>query len=186
MKRIKSLWLTLVIFLQKMYDIAYRWVKGNPALKRSQVTAHLFLGGQYNLRGLHRLKQMGITAIINMRIHSVFTEAQYAGIRYLHLPTEDNTAPALDDLIKGADFACTEITNGGKVYIHCRQGLGRGPSMAIAYLLKMGATYDDAFRTVQKVRPFIHPRPAQVARLKEMELWLKEHHATVDKVIPKT
>lgn len=184
LKRLKSIWLLVVIFFQKLTDITYRRLRGIPRLKRSQITANLFLGGQYNLQGLKRLKEIGITAIINMRMHSIYTEAQYEGFRYLHLPTIDNTPPTLEDLIKGAEFACDEIKNGGKVYIHCRQGLGRGPSMAIAYLLKMGATYDDAFATVKKVRTFINPRPGQVQRLKEMEAWLKEHNATVSKIVP--
>jgi dual specificity MAP kinase phosphatase len=77
----------------------------------------------------------------------------------------------LANLITGADFVDNEIRSGGKVYIHCRQGLGRGPTMAIAYLLKAGATFEDAFHLVKKVRPFINPRPSQIARLKELEAY---------------
>ena len=173
MRKLKSLWVIAVVFIQKVVDQSHRLVVGIPTLKRSQVTANLFLGGQYNLRGLSRLKAIGITGIINMRIHSIYTEAQYQDFHYLHLPTPDNTAPAMQDLIKGADFAHNEISNNGKIYIHCRQGLGRGPSMAIAYLLKMGATYDDALSTVKKVRTFVNPTEVQVARLKELEEYYK-------------
>ncbi|RFM26840.1 dual specificity protein phosphatase family protein [Deminuibacter soli] len=185
MRRIKSIWLIVVIFFQKLWDQAYRLIAGIPTLKHSQITPNLFLGGQYNLRGLSKLKSIGITGIINMRIHSIYTEAQYEGFHYLHLPTADNTPPTLQDLLKGAAFAHQEISNGGKIYIHCRQGLGRGPSMAIAYLLKMGATYNDALALVKKVRTFINPRPAQVQRLKELEAWLKENDATVKNVTSK-
>ncbi|MFN0048223.1 MAG: dual specificity protein phosphatase family protein [Cytophagales bacterium] len=142
-------------------------------IRRSQITANLFLGSQYNLIGLQKLKALGITAIINMRIHSVYSEAQHEGIKYLHLPTFDNTPPEQEDLIKGAEFADKEIKNGGKVYIHCRQGLGRGPTMTIAYLLKIGTTFDDAFKLVKKVRPFIDPRPAQITGLRELENYYK-------------
>jgi dual specificity MAP kinase phosphatase len=161
--------MVVIIFLQKIFDILYRLLIGMPRLKRSQITAHLFLGGQYNLRGLKRLKQLGITSIVNLRETSIYQQAHHEGFNYLHLPTLDNTPPTLADLIKGAEFVDNEIKNKGKVYIHCRQGLGRGPSMAIAYLLKIGTTYEDAFTLVKSVRPFIHPRPAQIARLKELE-----------------
>lgn len=140
-----------------------------PTLKRSQITADLFLGSQYSLIGLRKMKALGITAIINMREHSIYSEAQYEGFNYLHLPTVDNTPPELEVLIKGADFADAEIKKGGKVYIHCRQGLGRGPTMTIAYLLKTGLIYTDAFALVRKVRTFINPRPSQINRLKELE-----------------
>jgi len=173
MRRLKSFWIIAVIFVQKIVDQTHRMLVGMPTLKRSQITANLFLGGQYNLRGLTRLREIGITGIINMRMHSIYTEAQYQGFHYLHLPTLDNTAPGFDDLVKGADFAHNEIKKNGKVYIHCRQGLGRGPSMAIAYLLKMGATYEDAFRAVKKVRTFINPTNVQIVRLKELEEYYK-------------
>ncbi|WP_345953944.1 dual specificity protein phosphatase [Mucilaginibacter sp. PAMB04168] len=167
--QIKSIVVLVVIFFQKIYDNVYRLIAGMPTLKRSQITADLFLGSQYNLLGLRKLKALGVTAIINMRIHSVYSEAQYDGFSYLHLPTEDNTPPTIEALVRGADFAARAVANGGKVYIHCRQGLGRGPTMTIAYLIKTGLTFDDAFALVKKVRTFINPRPSQIARLKELE-----------------
>ncbi len=168
-KKLKRLFLIVVIFFQKLSDNIYRLFKGIPRLKRSQLTATLFLGSQYSAVGLDKLRALGITAIVNMRMHSVFEDARYQGIKYLHLPIQDNTAPPLEVLQKGIDFIQAEIKNGGKVYIHCRQGLGRGPTMAIAYLISTGLTYEDAFALVKKVRTFINPKPVQVERLKELE-----------------
>ncbi len=180
LKKIKSLAIIFILLCQKLIDIGYRLLWGYPRLKRSQITADLFLGGQYSLGGLGKLKLLGVTAIVNMREASVYSEAHYEGFNYLHLPTVDNTPPKLEDLILGADFVDHEIRiNKGKVYIHCRQGLGRGPSMAIAYLLKLGTTYEDAFALVQKVRTFINPRPGQRQRLKELENYYKVHSEEV-------
>ena len=175
LSKIKSIITLGVIFSQKVYDNIYRVIAGMPTLKRSQITANLFLGSQYNLVGLRKMKALGITAIINMRMHSVYSEARYDGFHYLHLPTVDNTPPPIDVLIKGADFADAEIKKGGKVYIHCRQGLGRGPTMTLAYLLKTGLTFQDAFNLVKKVRTFINPRPGQIERLKELEVYYQKH-----------
>ena len=169
--KIKSLLLITKIFIQKSYDTFHSYWKGIPTLKRSQITASLFLGSQYNLIGLEKLKVLGVTAIVNMRTHDVYGEAAHQGIKYLHISTVDNTAPSLVDLIKGSEFVDKEIKSGGKVYIHCRQGLGRGPTMTIAYLIKAGATFEDAFYLVKKVRPFINPRPSQITRLKELEAY---------------
>jgi protein-tyrosine phosphatase len=174
--KLRSIFTLVIIFFQKVYDHLYRLLNGMPTLKHSQITANLFLGSQYNLLGLKKLKLLGVTAIINMRVHSVYSEARYEGLNYLHLPTEDNTPPSMEVLIRGADFADQEITKGGKVYIHCRQGLGRGPTMTIAYLLKTGLTFDDAFALVKKVRTFINPRPGQIARLKELESYYRNNH----------
>ncbi len=174
LRQLKSHLIVLVIFLRKLFDITYRLVVGVPRLKRSQITKDLFLGGQYNLRGLQRLRELGITAIVNLRETSLYGAARYQGLAYLHLPTVDNTPPKLEDLIRGADFVDQQIKNKGKVYIHCRQGLGRGPSMAIAYLLRKGTTFEDAFALVKSVRPFINPRPAQLARLRELEQYYQQ------------
>lgn len=157
------------LFLQYWSDNIYRVLFGMPRLKRCQVTADVFLGSQYNRVGLRKMKALGITGIINMRMHSVYNEAAYEGFHYLHLPTPDNTPPPLETLIKGAEFAAHEIKNGGKIYIHCRQGLGRGPTMCIAYLISTGLNYNDAFAMVRKVRTFINPRRGQIQRLKELE-----------------
>jgi dual specificity MAP kinase phosphatase len=166
---VRSIWTVFHIFIEKVFDQTYRILVGVPTLKRSQITANLFLGGQYNLRGLRRLKEMGITAVVNMRMSSVLREAHYQGLDYLHLPTPDQTPPRLEDLEKGSAFIEEKILKGGKVYIHCRQGQGRGPSMVIAYLLRIGMTFDDALAMVKTVRKFIKPTPEQIARLREFE-----------------
>ena len=167
--RIKSLLLVILIFFQVLWDNLHRYIYGIPSLRKCQITADLFLGSQYTKLGLKKLRELGVTAIVNMRMHNVYVKARYEGIKYLHLPTVDNTAPTLKDLITGAAFIENEIRNKGKVYVHCRQGLGRGPTMALAYLIKTGLTYDDAFSLVKRVRNFISPRPSQISRLRELE-----------------
>jgi protein-tyrosine phosphatase len=161
------------LVLDYVYDNAHRIVTGLPRLNRSQITGHLFLGSQYNLLGLQKLKALGVTAVVNMRTHNDYSDAEHEGIKYLHLPTVDNTPPPLDVLLKGADFIDNEIKNNGIVYVHCRQGLGRGPTMAMAYLIKTGLTFEEAYATIKKVRVFINPRPGQVARLKELDAYYR-------------
>lgn len=180
MSKIKSVFTLIVIFWQKIWDNIYRFFNGVPTLRRSQITANLFLGSQYTLVGLQKLKALGVTAIVNMRENPVFSESQYEGFHYLHLPTIDNTPPPLEVLIKGAEFVTREIQSGGKVYVHCRQGLGRGPTMAIAYLISTGLTFNDAFVLVKSVRTFINPRRTQIERLKELEQYYSEHPKAVN------
>ena len=87
--KLKS-WLRVAgLFLQYQSDNIYRVTFGMPRLKRCEITANLYLGSQYNLVGLRKLQALGITAIINMRMHSVYSQAQHKGIAYLHLPTPE-------------------------------------------------------------------------------------------------
>lgn len=173
--KIKSTWLIIAIFVMRVLDNLHRVVFGLPTLKRSKITANLFLGSQYNKVGLKKLKKLGVTAIVNMRIHSVYSNARYKGFKYLHLPTVDNTPPPLEDLLTGASFIEDEIKHGGKAYVHCRQGLGRGPTMVLAYLIKIGATLPDALALVKSVRPFAAPKAGQIERLQEFEIYCRKN-----------
>src|ERR1700739_3593051 len=104
LKRIRSFFIGVYLVSDYLYDNIYRLIAGMPRLSRCQITSHLFLGSQYNLLGLKKLKELGVTAIVNMRLHNTYNEAVHEGIKYLHLPTIDNTPPTLEVLVQGADF----------------------------------------------------------------------------------
>lgn len=151
-----------------------RFITGMPELSKTAVTPQLYVGGQYRLRGLKTLKKWGITAVVNMRETS-FKQASHADwLDYLHLPTRDLNPPSIEMLDAGVAFIQRHVTNGGKVYVHCRWGEGRGPSMAAAYLISTGMTADHALGVIKKVRDFIRLTKAQIKRLEEYERYLKE------------
>lgn len=152
-------------------DRSRRLLTGLPVVATSQITPHLFVGGQYKLDVFDNLKALGITAIVNMRMHSVHLGKKAAGVSYLHLPTIDGTAPTLENLNTGVEFITQQIKSGGKVYVHCRAGEGRGPTMAAAYLISTGLTLEDSLKTIKKVRKFIRPTWIQLKRLKEYEAY---------------
>jgi protein phosphatase len=85
--------------------------------------------------------------------------------RYLYLPTIDTRAPSLEHLQAGVEFMVEEIRHGGGVYVHCGAGVGRAPAMTAAYLVSTGLTPDEAWAKIREVRPFIEPKPEQVARI---------------------
>lgn len=158
-------WINFVRFL----DHSKRRFTGLPTPKRSQITADLFLGGQYGLQALPLFKKLGVTGIVNMRSRSIYNVDETKDFHLLHLPTVDFHPPTLQQLEKGVEFINKEIENGGKVYIHCRLGEGRGATMTLAYLISTGLTLDDAFKLIKSIRIFIHPTTAQLDRLKEFE-----------------
>jgi len=174
-KKIRRFIIGIGLFFDYLYDNIFRIITGMPRLKRCQITSHLFLGSQYNLVGLKKLKALGVTAIVNMRMHNTYDDAVHEGMKYIHFPTVDNTPPPLEVLKEGANFIDEEIKHQGIVYVHCRQGLGRGPTMAMAYLIKLGMTYQDAYNQIRRVRIFINPRPGQIKRLKQLEAFYAEN-----------
>ena len=146
-------------------DHAVRMVTGAPIRSVSQITPHLHVGGQYRRRGWPRLAARGITAVVDTRVEFDDNDAGIAPPRYLYLPTVDDEPPTLEQLQEGAAFIAEEIAQGGGVYVHCGAGVGRAPTMAAAYLVSTGLTPDQAWERIRTVRPFIRPKPVQIAQV---------------------
>ena len=167
LNRIASL-LTLgpLVITQRLYDQASRIFTGRPIWQYSRITPQLYIGGQHRKRGWEEMGTEGITAVVNMR-EAHLDDARH-GINsnnYLHLATIDNTAPTMEDLLKGAKFIDKEIAGGGKVYIHCGIGIGRAPTQAAAYMIYAGMSADEALNVIRAKRPFIHLTSKQSAQL---------------------
>lgn len=165
MNSLKSSFRLFSIYYERFVDHLWRRITGLPQAKRSLITPQLYVGGQYSKRSVDDLKRLGVTGIVNMRMHSVHKDIKNLHMKICNLPTRDLHAPTQENLQKGIAFIEKEIKNGGKVYIHCRQGEGRGPTMAIAYLISTGLTYNDAFALVKNVRTFIRPTKRQIEAL---------------------
>ncbi len=155
-------------------DHTVRIITGAPIRRVSQITSHLHVGGQYRRRGWKRLAARGITAVVNLRIEFDNAAAGIAPPRYLFLPAVDDTPPTLEQLREGCTFMADEIARGGGVYVHCGAGIGRAPTMAAAYLISTGMTSKQAWNTIRAARPFIRPKPVQVAQIERFVTWLKE------------
>lgn len=85
---------------------------------------------------------------------------------FVWLPTVDGQPPAPDKLAFGVQalefFAERKI----KVFIHCKNGHGRAPTLFAAYLMKKGMTMDEALASLKEKRPVIHLTEAQKAALR--------------------
>lgn len=164
-----SLAKVIQINLLRSADHLYRHYSGLPFLRYSAITPQLYLGGQYYSQALDDINAIGITAIVSMRERPIKNLKGFENIKTLHLKTKDLQAPTIENLQKGIVFITNEIDAGGKVYVHCHFGEGRGPSMVIAYLMSTGIMLEDAIAMVKKVRPFIRPTKPQLEVLKKLE-----------------
>jgi protein tyrosine phosphatase (PTP) superfamily phosphohydrolase (DUF442 family) len=146
-------------------DHAIRIVTGAPIRRVSQITPHLYVGGQYRRRGWPRLKSWGVTAVVNLRAEFDDEKVGIAPSHYLYLPTADDTAPALDQLRAGAVFIAQEAASGGRIYVHCGSGVGRAATMAAAYLIHTGLSPEQAWACIRRARPFIRPTAVQLEQI---------------------
>lgn len=165
---VRSIIVLIGINIHRVFDHAYRYITGTPAISRSEITSNIFLGGQYRQRGLQILKKYEVTAIVNMRTTPVPEYAKKI-FHTLHLATIDRQAPSIANLQKGIEFIDAEIKKGGRVYVHCHWGEGRGPSMVIAYLMHTGLTFEDAYKHVRSIRSFVNLTAVQKKQLQKFE-----------------
>lgn len=166
-------------------DTIIRNVTGHPIRKLSEITPKLFVGGQPAEHFWSELQDWGVCAVVNMRgeyNYSEIVDPLDLPLEFLHLPTTDNEAPALEHLNQGVDFIRRHIKDQGEgVYIHCWEGLGRGPTMAAAYLISTGLTLDEAWEKIRKVRPFIRPTDVQI---KQLETFLMTYYPNKEPAPP--
>jgi len=140
---------------------------GNPIVKYSRITSHIYVGAQHGLAGKRKLNRMGINAIVNMRSECDDNQHDLVLGDYCYLPTIEFTAPEIAQLQEGVDFIQRAVEKEGKVYIHCSEGISRAPTLAAAYFISQGMTLPDTLALIKESRPFINILPVQMARLSE-------------------
>jgi protein-tyrosine phosphatase len=147
----------------------------------SRVTPHVYVGGQHKRHGLDAMREQGITAVVNMREEADDAAKGVLLDHYLWLPTPDDAPPSLEDLARGVDFIEFHAEQGEGVYIHCAAGVGRAPTMAAAYLVRQGASPEQAWKRIQKGRPFVRVTPLQLevirtfaVREQAQEAWMED------------
>ena len=160
--REQGLWVTL----QWAWGRGLSYVTGVPVLRYSRITPQLYVGPQFNAAGKRALEREGITAVVNLRTE--FDDAAHglAFPHYCYLPTVDDDSPSTEHFQRGVDFIQAQIAAGGKVYIHCKAGVGRAPTLAAAYLIAQGDSLDAAIARIKQARPFITITPPQMAALR--------------------
>ncbi len=147
-----------------MYGRGVPKITGIPMAKYSRITKQLYVGAQFRRIGKRRLRKLGVTGVVNLRVEYDDAAHDLTLEHYCHLPTIDDDAPTLDHLREGVAFIRQVIADGGKVYIHCAGGIGRAPTMAIAYFVHHDFSVDEAIHLIKQVRPFINIMPVQMAR----------------------
>jgi len=92
---------------------------------------------------------------------------------FLWLPVKDHTAPTQKQLSIGARTLKDFTENKIKVYVHCKRGHGRSPTLVAAYFILQGQNTKEAIKTIREKRPNIHLRESQFKSLKNFEKGLR-------------
>lgn len=97
----------------------------------------------------------GITHVLDCRVEAS-SERLYAGtgIKYLQNGIADDGKPKPDEwFFRGIDFATGALRHSwSKVFVHCRFGMSRSPTMVYAIMRAQGVPADEAKRLISAGR----------------------------------
>lgn len=98
------------------------------------------------------LKQ-GVKSIVTMT-ENALPESWTEDVKYLHVPTQDLTAPDMDKIDTAVDFIYERINSKEAVMVHCAAGMGRAGTVLACYLVKYHKhSAKDAIDKLREKRP---------------------------------
>lgn len=125
------------------------------------VDEHVLIGAVPGRRHIRQLRDIGVTAIVNLceEFDGHRDEMAAHGIEQLHLPTLDYQCPSAEDLLRGLEFLQNKQSRGAKSLVHCKAGRGRSATLALCYVMAMrGCSAADADRYLRTRRPHLTRR----------------------------
>ncbi|EPS68783.1 hypothetical protein M569_05983 [Genlisea aurea] len=124
----------------------------------SRVLDHIYLGSDDIAKNREILRENGITHVLNCVGYACpeyfKDELVYKTLWLKDSPSEDITSILYDVF----DYFEDVREQGGRVFVHCFQGISRSNSLVIAYVMwKNGQNFYDAFQYVKAAREVTNP-----------------------------
>jgi len=138
----------------------------------SQINENIYLGSDLcegMVCPIHSVefKKLGINSEINLS--SEKKEIPPDGIdSYSWIPVVDGYAPNQSQLDIGTSIINEAVKENKKIYIHCKNGHGRSPTLIVAYYMLFGKmNLEEAESLIKKKRPEIHIEDTQRQELRK-------------------
>ncbi len=149
-------------YLQNYYNTTYNV---------SQISDNIFISDLPSAFNKEKLEEAGITHILCsvLGLEPIYPDKfTYKNVHIRDVIYQD-LDPYFDDSVK---FIEDCVKSGGKVLVHCSYGISRSASLVIAYFIKSGMSYKEAYEFVKSKREMIDPNKGFKKQLLVYELKL--------------
>ncbi|MHB8538900.1 MAG: protein-tyrosine phosphatase family protein [Candidatus Dormibacteria bacterium] len=128
------------------------------------------MGAAPSRRAAHRLARAGVTHAIDLRTHEdAISVTIWPEDVFTHsYPLKEYDAPDIAELREVSIDVASLMAQGEVVYVHCRAGVQRAPTVACAVLMQMGWSLADAYRVVSSRRAKTAMTEGQLAILRQL------------------
>lgn len=134
----------------------------------AKVSDGLYRGSRIDFAGMQALKAQGIRGVVNLCLENNddAPNAAKLGLRALHVPILDNSAPTEAQMKMFIDFARDSANQ--PVYVHCEAGKGRtGTAVACYRIAVMQWTADQALAEARQFGLALHNQIAFIQKFAE-------------------
>lgn len=132
-----------------------------PVLDYNYITDGIYIGTNQRCQTHfdEELKKLGITADISLEEERI--DAPFGVDFYVWIPVKNHTSPTPDQLEFGVATLEKLAAMGKKIYVHCKNGHGRAPTLVAAYMIRKGKSPEEAEAFIKSKRPTMHLEKAQ-------------------------
>ncbi|XP_030449421.1 protein-tyrosine-phosphatase MKP1-like [Syzygium oleosum] len=148
----------------------------------SRIADHIYLGSDAVAQNRELLRQNGITHVLNC-VGFVSPEYFKSDLVYKTLWLQDSPSEDITSILYDVfDYFEDVREQGGRVLVHCCQGVSRSTSLVIAYLMwREGQSFEDAFQYVKAARGVTNPNMGFACQLLQCQ---KRVHAAPSSTTP--
>jgi len=143
------------------------------AFEYNKITEYIYIGSNQccQVHFKKSLLKKGVKADISLEKEKL--DAPFGVDYFLWLPVKDHYAPSQKQMILGAKAIKDLVDNKMKVYVHCRLGHGRSPTLVAAYFILEEMTTAEARRKIKQKRKVVHFTKKQIDALRKFEKNIK-------------